>query len=229
MRPHNGKGLSKRNSILDMALTFFGWLAVFAAGVTIPSEPYREVVVRTCYTLGESQSLQAPSSEPTVRAAGSEEATATPPAKPAGNYRPLKGWELVLLPLLIVTIFVAYTPTNLVLLCTFGAMLGAFAFRIASELRLKESNGRRTPASRPDEGFPPTVTAMVHGLCVFLGIIGGLIVIQGSLKFDSSAPDLYFRVAAVATLFSIAAGTNKHFIRDVTKAFKPFQSAQNPA
>jgi hypothetical protein len=224
----------------DMGVVFFCWLGVFAMGVSVPSEPFRRMVVSTCYEFGEVATV-GPSTAPTPPAsqpAQNEHARAVdPPKPPPPAVYTLKGWELLLMPLVLVVIFLSYTPTNLVMLCIFGSMLGSLAFRVAAE-RCKvpeEVKNRRVNikghrgAGTIEAEYPPTVTAMVHGLCIFLGIIGGLIVIQGNLKFDSAEPDLYFRVAAAATLFSIAAGTNKNFIRDLTKAFRPFANGDGAA
>lgn len=206
-----------------LTLALAGWMLVFTAGVSIPSEPFRKLIVNSSFALAPDAPAVAATPVET-----SEEATpAAAPAQPAR----LRGWEWFLVPVLLLLILVSYTPTNLIMLCCLGAASGAYAVRSLSYLKTAGDppltpphNNGATPNADPTGASVavPGLTAMIHGLCVYLAIVGGLIVVQGQIMFDRAAPDLYLRLSAVATLFSVVAGTNRDFIRDVVTAFSPF-------
>ena len=160
----------------------------------------------------------------------------------------LKGWQLVFayIPLLCL-IFLSFSPTNIALLCVTGAMIGANVHRklfsspqdcckkspasedppatdgpsVASKKSEKPeaSESHRVEGPLIDDGL-----AAMHGLCVYLAIYAGLLVIQGNIAFDVEAPDLYLRLSAFATLVSILAGANPQFFLIVRSLFKPFQT-----
>src|SRR6185503_8521415 len=100
-------------------------------------------------------------------------AKAPPPVetKPAPPPR-LTGFGVLWAPVLVLVIGISYTPSNLVLLCSFGAMLGSYAIRTLAE----DTEARRGHAPLKGSVHVPALTAMLHGLCVYLGLVGGLIV-----------------------------------------------------
>jgi hypothetical protein len=112
----------------------------------------------------------------------------------------------------LATVFVSFTPTNVAILCVLGALLGAKA-------KAKETN--RASATKSEARKPVETVALpaLNGLCVFLALLTGQIVVQGELKWDDTAPNMYFRLAATATLFSVIAGTNPNFISDLARYF----------
>jgi hypothetical protein len=179
-----------------LALSIFMWFLLFGAGVAIPSQPYRDLLVNSSYSLAGSQA-------------------------PIPGQLTLTGWNMALAPLVFVVIVISFTPTNLVLLCCTGAMAGAYANQSVFV------KSRRMQDIKHDDLPVPGITAMLHGLCVYLGIVGGLIVVQGAISFDSKDPNQYMRLAAVATLFSVVAGTNRNFLRAVICAFTPFVGGAN--
>jgi hypothetical protein len=187
---------SESHPLYYLAVSIFMWFLIFGAGVAIPSQPYRDLLVNSSFSLAGSQA-------------------------PIPGQLTLTGWNMALIPLVFVVIIISFTPTNLVLMCCSGAMAGAYANQ---SIFIKH---RRIQDIKPDDLPVPGITAMLHGLCVYLGIVGGLIVVQGAISFDSKDPNQYMRLAAVATLFSVVAGTNRFFLRDVICAFTPFVGGTN--
>jgi hypothetical protein len=68
------------------------------------------------------------------------------------------------------------------------------------------------------------IVCAVHGIFVYVALMSGLFIAEGNLSFDGAAPDQmqarYFRMAATASIFSIAAGTSPNFIRDLAGLFQ---------
>lgn len=212
---------AENSPLYHMFMSFVGWFLVFLAGVAIPSQPYRDIVVNSSFGLTEVVSPTTTAKPPSAQSPAPAAASDAPSPVPAPQQARMSGLGLLLIPLLILVIGISYTPSNLVLLCCFGAMLGSYAIR-----SLAEANA--TPhgqAPLKEVVHVPPLTAMLHGLCVYLGMVGGLIVVQGQVAFDSKDPNMYLRLSAVATLFSVIAGTNRHFIHDIAVAFTPFSRA----
>lgn len=244
-----------------MWLCFFGWLSLFAVGVSSPSEPFRTVLVSILLDtkLAAGVSASAPSyasAGPTASAPGSGRDTPARPALLSVQSRPLPevsrepvfeplpeakpapiigaGWSwpvrVAMIVPLVFAVFITFTPTNLLLLCCFGAALGSYAVRLIPHC-FNPGGAGPTPAAgdaaaRDAATEPPgvpAVIAMLHGLIVFAAAVAGLIVVQGEFQWDQTRGDLYLRLAATVTIFSIAAGTNRFFVRDLARAFMPFR------
>ncbi|MBX3383463.1 MAG: hypothetical protein KF864_08140 [Phycisphaeraceae bacterium] len=117
-------------------------------------------------------------------------------------------WQLIVcFPFYLAVIILSFTPTNLLMLCVFGSVLGTYGIRLLRP--------NVTAVAHLRSG-----TAVLHGLCVYLGIAAGLIVVQGELQFDVAEPTLYLRLSATATLLSVAAGANPYFLRNVASLFR---------
>jgi hypothetical protein len=210
---HLWKLRAEGSPLYSMFISFVGWFFVFIAGVAIPSQPYRDLLVASSF--GVAAAADTPPPAVPANATPTTPPATTTPAPAAATPPPrLTGWHLLWMPAVIVVIGLSYTPSNLVLLCSLGAVLGSYAIRSLAEAN--PSHAQRLPM------HVPPLTAMLHGLCVYLGMVGGLIIVQGSVQFDSKDPTMYLRLSAVATLFSVIAGTNRHFIHDVARAFAPF-------
>ncbi|MEQ9617071.1 MAG: hypothetical protein RLN60_03455 [Phycisphaerales bacterium] len=164
----------------------------------------------------------------------------------------LAPWQLALFwPFLVAVIFLTYTPLNLAILCTSGAMVGSYASRtrlIRSDYRSRkdevpieeerheqqpgsgESVQERSPDAQIDTAngsasVDEQITSLsgcqaaVHGLCVYLALYAGLIVIQGTPEFDTQESGQYERLAAFATLLSVFAGANTEFLQGLRERF----------
>jgi hypothetical protein len=112
----------------------------------------------------------------------------------------------------LATVFVSFTPTNVAILCVLGALLGAKA-------KARENRRARATQIEARKSVETVALPALNGLCVFFALLTGQIVVQGELKWDDTAPNMYFRLAATATLFSVIAGTNPHFISDLARYF----------
>lgn len=221
-----------------LLVAFLVWLSVFGVGLSVPSEPFRSILVESCFEFGfprdsvENQEIRQKEKEKAEKDAQNSNAK----QKLHAQVMPLSKLAVWFLPILL-AIFVTFTPTNLMLLCVFGSLLGAYAAQLmpggihgtvsAADNELA-SDSQRAPFGKSPRGRPLATTAVLNGLCVFLGISSGLIVIQGDIKWDSDVPDLYLRLAAVSTLFSVAAGSNPDFLRHLVAAFKPFTGGGSP-
>lgn len=222
-----------------LVVAFLAWLAVFGAGMAIPSKPFRDLLVSSCFALSEhpaepltpapaaktpwTASLAALFAPRAASAPAAEPIQAPPKSKP----RILEGWTLALLAVpLMVVILITFTPTNLLLLTVFGALLGAYVVQRWDEARRERLSrgGMDASAVLPQQHKERVyaTTAVVCGLCVFLGVAAGFIVIQGEVKWDTDRPDLYLRLAAFATLFAIVSGANPDFMKLIVARFRPF-------
>lgn len=207
---------------------FLAWLTVFGTGMAIPSKPFRDLLVSSCFDLSEKRPPQ-----PVVRAtpiatvianllvprtttAGSD--TSASPAEK----RTLSRAEFALLAIpLLVIVLMTFTPTNLLLLTVFGALLGAYVSQRRSlDAKVANRQDHSSAAVPQDTGQVYATTAIVSGMCVFLGVAAGFIVIQGEVKWDVDRPDLYLRLSAFATLFAIVSGWNPMFLHDLTAGLR---------
>ncbi|MDX2148107.1 MAG: hypothetical protein SFZ23_11360 [Planctomycetota bacterium] len=238
--------LAKRKDNPDeyhMGLAFLGWFMVFSVGMLVPSQPFRDFVVSVSKAVYQPRASAAqpagtggPATTPATPPEGDRASAATASALALPNLPRGMAWHLPLAVGSLVASMVVSTPTNLVLLCVFGAMMGAYALRLHGQQRAAQDRAARSGMTAPDPlpiafaspgASVPAAKAILHGVCVFLGIVGGLIVVQGDLKFDVDAPTLYLRVAGIATLFSVIAGANPNFIRDISRLASPFKSSDD--
>ncbi|MGD1915008.1 MAG: hypothetical protein ACFCBV_02305 [Phycisphaerales bacterium] len=260
-----------------MLTAFSTWLLVFSLGLAIPSQPLRDIVVVSIFNLRdgeafekyeedarkrklmqESARTQGQDNEQQVEEVQSANDSPGEPAKPSnaeatadpGPARPLRGMTWCWLPVLLVAIALTSTPTNLVLLCVSGALIGASCIRMVQNGLPATRNASRSGSMDSDDGDldsetdsvssddaestdidsdrdVPVITAVVNGLSVYLAIAAGLIVVQGNVVFDTTIPDLYIRLASAATLFSIVAGTNRFFVHDLIRTVSPFGGARS--
>ena len=235
------------------------WICVFSAGTAIPSAPLRDLLTFNTYNTvqwkipakqpkGSSQdvsagpgdgaaNLQPSAQSPTAPNDGRTDSTtatkAQSPASATGGATTveLNAWQYLLLFIpLSVAVFVAWTPTNIALICCAGAVLGAAAQRMwIAGIRKRNAAWRaaspQSVSELDDEVEVPDAAAIVHGLAVFVGILVGVVVVQGSWDMQGGGPEQYLRLAGTATLFSIAAGANPNFMRLIASAFTPFSRA----
>lgn len=236
-----------------MARVFICWLGLFALGVAVPSQPFRDVLVSiiaeikvasgfTGSPLSPAPVPSPPGPAPLGLAAGSagpmtvRSASFDAPLPVSSSLAPTQARAEAPLanpstrwawPVCIA----ALIPLLLAFFVTFTPTNLLLLCCCASALGALVV--RQLPAAfgRSAEANPlvavPTVIAMLHGLIVFAGAVAGLIVVQGEFKWDQTRGDLYLRLAATVTIISIAAGTNPHFVRDLAQAFMPFRGGQN--
>ncbi|MCC6677900.1 MAG: hypothetical protein IT436_12210 [Phycisphaerales bacterium] len=208
----------------------------------VPASPDTAALTRTAaFTLASGSPILEPLKSPrppdAENSAGESAEPKAAPTQPAAGASPTPGWSwpvrIAAVAPLVLAVFVTFTPTNLLLLCCFSAALGSYAVRLipqAFDAAAAPATG--SSKSRPAEPPPeppgvPAVIAMLHGLIVFAAAVAGLIVVQGEFQWDQTRGDLYLRLAATVTIVSIAAGTNRHFVRDLAQAFMPFRAGQN--
>jgi hypothetical protein len=203
------------NLILDKrsTLVIILWLATFSVGMAVPSSPFRNRLVEYGTSFGPAKAAGENKTTPSspgfwVVVLG----LANPPSTKAKAIESNLGYWGALGCLLVV--FISFTPTNTAILCILGSMLGAKA---------KADGHLDHPDAETANGGAVSAVGVaspsLNGLCVFLALLAGQIVVQGDLKWDDAAPNMYFRLAATATLFSVMAGTNPHFLSDLARYF----------
>ncbi len=225
-----------------LIIAFLAWLGVFLVGLSVPSKPFRDLIIASCFNYGypptvagtaraSSSASDGSSSVPAAKTGSThdsrkDDTKASPPARVLS----LGVLVLWLIPILL-AILVSFTPTNLLLLCVLGALLGAYAVQLlpgtldtSNEPNATRGNEGQRPDSSRRPSLPLATAAVLHGLCVFLGVASGLFIVQGQIKWDEQEPSMYLRLAAVATLFSVVAGSNPNFLRQLAAAFKPFSN-----
>ena len=220
---------------LRVVLPLSGWLLAFLIGLEVNSMPFRLRVLEYANSFQASKSGSPATTAPTGTGAtpgpsnrGSQVPAAAASAPSAGvpnESGPLASEtknspggrdSLWLIVWFLIVIAVSHTPPNLALLCILGALLGA------------EARAGAEPAGRERErrlGLRPAV----NGLAVFLAMLAGLIVVQGGQLLpgggqvapgsDDPGQQFYLRLAATATIFSIAAGANPRFMVDIASLF----------
>jgi hypothetical protein len=227
-----------------LMFTAIAWLLVFGTGMTIPSKPVRDVIVQSFFAWGyEAPSAQSNALEtlgpPAVVPSGSiviAKPTTTPRSLPMETLVP-RLWYL--LPLVLLS----FTPTNILVLCILGSLLGAYSMQLHLATNTLEKRAAvlltQSPSGTPAQSgcshcpliIAPRVSApsaILNGLCVFLGVASGVIVVQGEIQWDIESPGLYLRLVAVATLFAVVAGANPDFLRQLASAFRPLPSSPPP-
>lgn len=133
--------------------------------------------------------------------------------------------------------FATYTPTNLALLCCFAAVMGSISRRMRDhgkaqfnsrcpacrqrkEQETSANGAANAKANDADERQPNEekeleqnviAGSMLRGLCIFLMVISGLIVLTGD-PFVEVSQEKYLRLAGAASLFAFVAGFNRHVL-----------------
>jgi len=162
-------------------IVFASWLALFASGILVDTEPYRESISPAGASALNSTSAPQDGTTPNPQAAVGQI------AKPndALSQKPglFKSWVIVLL---------SFLPINLAWVCAAASTLGAFG---------EHANLARTHSSRRAQPNNPYASAVLRGFFVYLFMLSGLLLLDDT-PFLHPNPGQYIRLAGFLSLFS---------------------------
>ncbi len=231
-----------------LGFAVLAWSGLFATGLTIPSQPYRDYL-----------RAYAGKWDPMQNGHGPRLAEDPPAGSPTSNHATslqiTEDFKLTFsrsVAALLIALL-CYTPTNVVLMCMVSSTIGSVGVRLARrQAPASDKNGQAdkdaaattTEKVAVDDGNNLTSIAendaidkpaangkpaddteqtrgvgAVPGLCVFLLLTSGMILIDGVDNWINTTPDFYGKFAATASLFSIAAGMNPSFMQDLASLF----------
>jgi hypothetical protein len=198
----NQKGLSALESSAGF-LVFVLWLVLFAAGIVVDTEPYRNAISPAGVAALRSGGPQRndPVTETLVIGSGSGGAS------PAGAPRSIVGSWLV--------VVFCFLPLNLAWLCAASSTLGGFGSRA------NLSDDQADKDSRDNSN--PYMSAILRGFFVYLFMTSGLLLLDDS-PFSNSAPAQYIRLAGFLSLFSFVVSYHPRlFSTLISAAFQRIQ------
>jgi hypothetical protein len=179
-----GAQLSLTESLFAF-LVFVLWLALFAGGILVDTEPYRVAISPggvTALTAGRSPNRNTSGENQTVIAAAVSTGEQT-----SGKHVPpsqIASWLIVL---------VCFLPLNLAWTCAAASTLGSFGNRA----NLSDDD----PAKRTQQDSNPYTAAILRGFFVYLFMTSGLLLLDDA-PFSNPAPGQYIRLAGFLSLFS---------------------------
>ncbi len=157
---------------------FLIWLALFAGGIVVDTEPYRTAISATgvtALTKGDTAQVSSASGVP-PQTTGS--------GAPAFRPAIATSWAVVLL---------CFLPINLAWLCATAGALGAFGNR--ANLADDHSKGMS------HDNTNPYTSSVLRGFFVYLFMMSGLLLLDDS-PFSHPTPGQYVRLAGFLSLFS---------------------------
>jgi hypothetical protein len=171
--------LSRVESFLAF-IVFVIWLALFAAGIIVQTQPFR------CKIDAEGVRALTGWVTPSDDQAKTDVKKSDPCPKtdPVNACEKVKAWVVVLL---------CFLPLNLAWVCATAGALGAFGNRA----NLSDDHTHRTSVDNTN----PYTSAMLRGFFVYLFLISGLLLLDNS-PFSHPDPGQYIRLAGFLSLSS---------------------------
>jgi len=185
-----------RTRVASGVLSLVAWFALFAAGVTIDSSPYRAVLA----SIGGAP-VQSASVAPQPGVAPST----------LGGGKGLTKWEG------FVGTMLFYTPLNVALLTICAGLVGG----CASSITYSKTRGAEKPPS--DEKVPEgrtifrtenPVASMLRSFLVYLAFIAGIFITTND-PFWKPTPDQYVRLAGSLSFFAFVVGYDPTRFQDI--------------
>lgn len=180
---------------------FIAWIALFAVGILVDTEPYRRVISPTAVT-------KLASAVPGAQ--DQEAAKVVAPAPPVASRSGLmKSWVIVIF---------CFLPVNLVWLCATSSALGAFGNRA------NLTNDRAGRQARDNNN--PYIAAVLRGFFAYLFLISGLLLLDDA-PFSNPAPAQYVRLAGFLSLLSFVISYQPRFFNTlIVWAFHRIQARE---
>jgi hypothetical protein len=180
---------------------FIAWIALFAVGILVDTEPYRRVISPTAVTKLATEA---------TGAQRQEAAKAAAPAPPVSSRSGLmKSWAIVIF---------CFLPVNLVWLCATSSTLGAFGNRA------NLTNDRAGRQARDNNN--PYIAAVLRGFFAYLFLISGLLLLDDA-PFSNPAPAQYVRLAGFLSLLSFVISYQPRFFNTlIVWAFHRIQARE---
>lgn len=190
------------------------WLALFTAGATIDSGPYRDILAPTradhalaASAVGavEAAAIPASSGSPPAAAKPAPASTGPADASQAGKVEAFLG------------VMALYTPLNVALLTIFAGLVGG----CASSITYARSRQAAAAAGK-EQGQPgPSVfltehpiASMLRSFLVYLAFIAGAFITTND-PFKSPTPDQYVRLAGLLSFVAFVIGYDPTRIQDI--------------
>lgn len=190
------------------------WFALFTAGVTIDSTPYRDILAP-----GRADRAVAAGVIGAVGAAGAP----APGEPPAAGAKPVAASVLpVSIPparkvAAFLGVMAFYTPLNVALLTIFAGLVGG----CASSITYAKSRKGNAPAAAEDGWDARTafltenpVASMLRSFLVYLAFIAGVFITTNN-PFASPTPDQYVRLAGLLSFVAFVIGYDPTRFQDL--------------
>jgi len=198
----NERGLSALESCTGF-LVFVLWLVLFAAGIVVDTEPYRNAISPAGVAALRSEGPQRNETVSGTLVTGSGSGGSRPAASPRSV---IGSWFVVVF---------CFLPLNLAWLCAASSTLGGFGNRanLSDDQADKESR----------DNSNPYMSAILRGFFVYLFMTSGLLLLDDS-PFSNSAPGQYIRLAGFLSLFSFVVSYHPRlFSTLISAAFQRIQ------